>query len=368
MIPVLSVLLCVVIAVSCSKSGGGGSNPPGGGGGTAKDTILVNLGTNIILPAYQQLSTGVTALDGAVIAFNAAPTLTTLATAQDVFKTAYKNWAACSQFEFGPAADAFLTTHFTNAFPTDTLTIKSNVNGATYSIDGLGNFAAQGFPALDYLLFAYGNDASLARFTSDAHAAGAKLYLAALTASLKSKTTAVVNAWTSTYLTKFSNATGVDAGSSLSLLLNAYVMDFDVTLQNYKIGIPIGTYGPTTLPKAPAKVEAYYSGLSDQLLIAQVQAFQKIYLGGSGGGVDDKVAATSVQKNGVSLNEAIKNQLAAVLAKMQALPEPLSTGVQNNSTLITDAYTEVRKLTVLLKVDMSSALGVKISFQDDDGD
>jgi len=53
---------------------------------------------------------------------------------------------------------------------------------------------------------------------------------------------------------------------------------------------------------------------------------------------------------------------------MQALPEPLSSAVQSGATAVTDAYTEIRKMTVLYKVDMCSALGVKISFQDDDGD
>jgi len=368
LIPVSVTLVCIVLAVACSKSGGGGGTPPPTG---TKDEVLVNLGTNIILPSYQQLSASTATLDAAVTAFNASPSLTTLTAVQGAFKDAYKKWAACSEFEFGPAADQFLTTHFTNAFPTDTVLIKGNVNGAVYVIDGISNFSAQGFPALDYLLFAYGNDAVIARFTTDAHAAGAKQYLAALSASLKTKTAAVTNAWSTTggnYLAKFINATGVDAGSSLSLLLNAYVLDFDVNLQNYKIGIPIGIYGPTTLPKSPAKVEAVYSGLSDQLLIAQVQAFQNIYLGAADKGIDDKVAATNAQKNGGSLNDAIKTQLTAVLTRMQGLPEPLSLGITNNNTTINDAFTEVRKMTVLLKVDMSSALGIKISFADDDGD
>ncbi|RFM25819.1 imelysin family protein [Deminuibacter soli] len=363
-----SALCAAVVLFSCSKSGNNDTTPPPtGGGNSGGDTVLVNLGTNVILPAYQQLGTGTAALDAAITAFNAAPTATTLTAAQNAFKTAYKNWAAISEFEFGPAADLFLTTHFTNSFPTDTALIKSNTAGATYAIDGLANYAAQGFPAIDYLLFGNGNDAVLARFTTSANAAGAKQYLAALSGSIKTKAAAVATAWSpagGNYLARFTKATGVDAGSSLSLLLNAYVLDFDVNLQNYKVGIPIGLYGPSMLPKAPTKVEGYYSGLSDQLLIAQAQAYQKIYLAG----LNAKVAATKAQNNGASLNDVITNQLTTLITKFQALPEPLSTGVSNNASSINDAYTEIRKMTVLLKVDMSSALGIKISFQDDDGD
>jgi len=369
LISLFSVAACMtIILISCSKSNTGSTPPPNNGG---TDETLVNIGTNIIVPSYQQLSTNAATLDAAVSAFNTNPTLTTLADAQNAFKSAYKSWAAVSEFEFGPATDLFLTTHFTNAFPTDTVTIINNINGASYAIDGLGNYAAQGFPAIDYLLFAYGNDAALARFSTNANASGAKQYLATLTSSLKTKSAAVLNKWSASggnYLDKFNKATGVDAGSSLSLLVNALLLDFDVNLQNYKIGIPIGLYGPSVLPKSPTKVEGYYSGLSSQLLIAQVQACQNIYLGGSGSGLDDKVAATNAQKGEGTLNNAMKSQWATLITKMQALPEPLSAGVENESPAINDAFTEVRKMTVMLKVDMSSALGVKISFQDDDGD
>jgi uncharacterized protein len=359
------VILCLALVFfSCSKS----SDKPNTGPPTGTpDATLTSLGTNIIVPAYQQLAATTAALDAAVTAFNANPASGTLTDVQTAFKTAYTSWAATSEFEFGPATDLFLATHFINSFPTDTVTIRNNVKGAAYAIDGLGNYAAQGFPALDYMLFANGNVTTLARFTTDANAGGAKQYLAALSSSLKTKAAAVSITWSASggnYLKTFINATGVDAGSSLSLMANAYVQDFDVNLQNYKIGIPIGMYGPSILPKSPTKVEGYYSGLSDQLLIRQVQTIQNIYLGG----LDDKVAATSAVYNGQPLNDVIKAELTTLLTKIQALPDPLSDGIINNSPAINDAYTEIRKTTVLLKVDMPSALGIKISFQDDDGD
>lgn len=363
----VGVIGLTTLIVSCGKSGGKSES------GNTTDSVLINLGTNVILPSYQQVSASTADMDAAVTAFVAAPSSPTLTSLQTAFKTSYKSWGAVSEFEFGPAADLSLTTHFVNSFPADTGIITGNINGAAYVIDGLGNYAAQGFPALDFLLFANGNAYVLSRFTTGSHATGAKQYLSALSASLKTKTAAVATAWSPSggnYLATFNKKTGVDAGSSLSLLVNAYVKDFDVTLQNFKIGIPIGLYGPNVLPKSPAKVEAYYSGYSVQLLIAQMQAIQNIYLGsaGTGLGLDDKVAATGAQRSGVPLNDAIKNQITTLTAKIQALPEPLSTGVQNGATSINDAYTEVRKMTVLLKVDMCSALGIRISFQDDDGD
>ena len=346
----------VLFLAACSKSGGTTNN---GGDNGSPDTSLVKLG-NAITASYQGLAANIAPLDAAAVAFAAAPSPSTLTAVQDAFKLAYKSWETVSQFEFGPATDKYLTTHFTNAFPTDTNLIKANMGGTSYVIDGLGNFAAQGFPALDYLLFAYGNDATLARFTTD----GARQYLKALTASLKTKSADVASTCSSTYKDKFGKGKGTDAGSSLSLLANSFVFDWDVNLQNYEVGIPIGIYGPTTLPKAPAKVEGYYSGLSVELLAAHAFAFVAIY----NSGINDKVKASSAQSNGQPLNTAITAQWTTLTTKVTTLPNPLSTGIQNNDPAINAFFTEIRKMTVLLKVDMSSALGIKISFQDDDGD
>ncbi len=349
---------------ACSKSGSdaGPTSPPAAG-----DTALNNVAVNTIIPAYQQLATASASLDVSAAAFASAPGLRSLQAVQTDFKAAYTAWAGVSELEFGPATDALLTTHFLNSFPTDTVTIRNNINGAVYAIDGLGNFAAQGFPAIDYLLFANGNDAVIDRFSGDEHAAGARAYLLALTATIRKKANAVAVAWPASggnYLATFVKGTGTDAGSSLSLLVNAYVLDFDVNLQNFKFGIPIGLYGPSVLPKSPAKVEAYYSGLSIDLLLAQTKTFQRLYASF----LQSKVAAAAVEQNGKDLSVVISNEWTTLAAAFQALPGSLPDAIVAADPSVMHAYTEIRKTTVLLKVDMSSALGIKISFQDDDGD
>ncbi len=362
-------VVCTGIFIACSKSSsnnGGGTNPGG-----SSDATLANIGLNIIIPSYQNLSTAATTFDAAVTAFNEGPTIAGLSDIQAKFTVVYKAWEACSEFEFGPGSDQTLMTTTINVFPTDTVLLNANISSGSYTIDGISNLKAQGFPAIDFLLFGSDNNSVLARFTTGSKAASAKQYLAAVTSSVKAKAGAVVNAWLETggnYINKFVTNTGVNSGSSLNLLVNALVHDYDVVLKNYKIGIPFGKYGPNTIPQDPTKVEAFYSGQSLQLLVLNVQAIQNIYTGGTGLGLDDKVAATSAQSNGQLLNTVITAQLSTVIAKLQAIASPLSGAIQSNSTAVADAYTEVQKLVVLLKVDMCSALGVKIAFQDDDGD
>ena len=358
------VAVAIIILFSCSKNNNDNPNPPAGAG----DSALVNIGTNIILLSYQDLAAKTSAMDAAITTFVQSPDAGKLASAQAAFKAAYLSWETCSEYEFGPAADQSLATNTINVFPTDTAIIKNNISSGNYTIDGIGNLKAQGFPALDFLLFGTDNNSVLNRFTSDAAAANAKKYLSAIAASLKTKSATVLAAWTGSYINTFKNATGVNAGSSLSLLVNAFVYDYDVVLKTYKLGIPFGKFGPTAVPQAPAKVEAYYSGISLQLMIQQVKALQNIYLGGTGYGLDDKIIASKAQKNGVPLNDVIVAQFNTLLVKLNALSDPLAAAIVNNNTAVGEAYTEAGKLVVLLKVDLSSALGIKISFQDDDGD
>ena len=355
----------LIILFSCSKSNNGTDVPPPTGNG---DSALVNISSTIIVPAYQALATSTASLDAAVAAFTQLPNNNTLAAAQGAFKAAYLAWENCSGFQFGPAADQLLVTNTINVFPTDSNVIKTNISTGSYTIDGIANVKAQGFPGIDFLLFNANNAVTLARYTTDGAAANAKKYLTDITASIKTKAAVVSKAWSDTYLAKFNAATGVDAGSSLSLLTNAFVQDYDVVLKNYKLGIPIGKYGPSVLPQAPAKVEAYYSGISLLLLVQQVKALQNVFTGGAGYGFDDKLTAVKAQKNGQPLKDVINAQFAALLARLAVLQDPLSSAITTNFSAVNDAYSEAGKLVVLIKVDLSSALGVKISFQDDDGD
>ena len=153
-------------------------------------------------------------------------------------------------------------------------------------------------------------------------------------------------------------------------MLNQLVYDYEV-LKNYEVGIPAGVQSMGTL--YPQKVQAYYSQMSVQLALLHIQALQNIYLGksasGDGLGFDDYLdAAGAKYSDGTSLNATIKTQFATAITKLQALSDPFSTQITTNTTAVTAAYTELQKLTVLLKTDMSSSLGILITYGDNDGD
>lgn len=362
--PALIAASVFLLIQSCGKSDG---TKPSDNSSFDRKAMLTNIGTNIIIPAYTSFQADATALDAAVTAFNSAPDITKLAALQAAFQITYKQWQSTSIFDFGPAEQISFRSN-TNTYPADVAQITTNINAGTYNPDLLVNLPAKGLPAMDYLLFGTGadNNAILLQYTTDSKAANRKTYLAALSAELKANATTVLNGWNGAYKNTYLNADGTDQGSSAGLLVNQLVYDYEI-LKNYEIGIPVGIQSMGTT--FPQKVQAYYSKMSVQLALLHLQAIQNVYMGGSGSGFDDYLDKINAKyTNGTSLNTVIKNQFAAATTKLQALTDPLSANITSNPTAVTAAYTELQKLTVLLKTDMPSSLGILITYGDNDGD
>jgi len=365
-ISALSLTACMVITISCSKSDTG-TNNPGKSDSFDRKGLLTNVSSNIIIPAYASFQISVNALNDAILAFNAAPDAAKLTTAQNALVAAYKQWQSTSQYEVGPAAQVNFRVNV-NTYPADTKQINDNITAGTYNPDLLANLAAKGLPAIDYLLFGTGtsNTAILAQYTTDAQAAKRKTYLATLIAETKKLTDGVVSSWSGTYQTTFVNANGTDVGSSLGQLVNQLVYDYEI-IKNYEIGIPAGVQSMGTT--FPEKVQGYYDKTSLQLTLLHLQAVQNLYLGKDGLGLDDYLVKVNAKyTDGKPLNDVIKAQFATADAKLKTLTDPLADNIRSNPTAVKAAYTELQKLTVLLKTDMTSSLGILITFGDNDGD
>ena len=64
----------------------------------------------------------------------------------------------------------------------------------------------------------------------------------------------------------------------------------------------------------------------------------------------------------------IDNQFAEIVAALNGLNDPLSNEVVVNNAQGHETYDKLQQLVPLIKVDMTSALGVLITYQDNDGD
>jgi predicted lipoprotein len=332
-----------------------------------KAGMLSNMANTVIVPEYEALKTSVDNLKVAGDAFASNSNLTSLTTLQSAFLQAYTAYQKISVFEFGPADNELVRANF-NTFPCDTVEINSKIASNNMSLTTIADLDSKGFPAIDFLLYANGNNNVLAKFTTDANASNAINYLNAVILELKQKTDNLVAAWAS-YDDTFTSNTSSDVGSSIGNLVNQLSYDLEL-LKNAKIGIPSGAKSLGTA--LPEKAEGFYSTQSLALVKVHLNTIENVYLGnGTAGdqlGFDDYLIHLGAMYTSGPLNDAIKGKFASAKAKLNAIPETLSQSVINNNTLVTEAYNELQQLVVLIKVDMTSALGVAITYQDNDGD
>lgn len=333
--------------------------------------LLSQVGNALILPNYEDLSIRVGLLESASTDFQASPSVATLGNLQTRFQDAYLDWVHCSTFELGPAAERSFRAHV-NTFPTDTSQIQQNIQSGNYDLATASNLDAKGLPALDYLLHGLANSAvgTVDQFNDPVEGPALKSYLNDVVSDLKTMTDEVFQAWQGGYTSTFVQAEGTDVGSSLGKLVNQLNFDYEI-LKKPRLGIPLGTQ--TLGTPLPEKVEAVYSEMSLELMRTHFEAISNIYHGKSraevdGYGFHEALLALGATYNGGQLADAIAAQINATRSALAAIPGPLASTVVNNPGPAESAYQEVQKLLVLFKTDMSSSLGVLITYVDNDGD
>jgi predicted lipoprotein len=368
---VLSALFVLLFFVQCKKDKEEDTCPDSS---FDKAAMLSNFNDNLILPAYAELKNTTDSLAILTNNFLDSTSPASLLELQLQFLKAYEKFQNVSVYEFGPADQQVFRSNL-NTFPCDTAQINSKIAAADYFLDAATDIDAKGFPAIDFLIYGSNGNAAtiLNRFTLAANSDEARNYLIALVNDIKIKTDLVVSSWSpsgANYSATFTGNTGSNVGSSIGILVNQLSFDLEI-LKNAKIGIPAGKKSMGT--PLPNKVEAFYSKESLKLAIKNLESIENLYLGKSLQGIDDigfddYVTHLNVQHPSGALNDVIKNKFISSRTALASIPNPLNESVVNAPTQVNTAYLELQQLIVLLKVDMTSALGVLITYQDNDGD
>lgn len=338
--------------------------------------MLTNYADEIIIPRIAALSLSLILFESSVQQFAVTPSIGLLNEARIFYGTAYTQYQECSMLAFGPGLiDGVPFTERFNTFPTNTTTINANVtNGTAVSVSPR---SAVGFPAVDYLLFSEhgtSNDDVLALFITDPLATNRKAYLQELAMEMKTTSAQIEQAWLATggnYRQEFIDNTGTAEGTSISLLINDFNFDFEI-LKNFKFKIPLGKFnGGVVLPE---KVEAFYSGGSAQLAQRQTEAFKKLYEGmgtngTNGPGLYEYLTCLETEgTSGALLADEISDQFESIVQAVNAVQDPMSESLITDFTTVDNAYLQMQMMVPKIKYEMTSALGVQINYQDNDGD
>jgi hypothetical protein len=188
-----------------------------------------------------------------------------------------------------------------------------------------------------------------------------------IVAELKNNFDQIVAEWNGSYFEEFVNSEGTSAGSSVSQLYNSFVRDYE-NLKNFKVELPAGLTAGQPNPDGTL-VEAYYSGISTELIEEHWESSKNIWYGRTRSaedliGFEEYLASVM---GGPALIETTKAAIVDINLEIMELPDgPLSENV--DSPELVTLRDELQANTANFKSSMSSLLGISITFSSGDGD
>ncbi len=375
----------IVMVFSCTKDGLGDNSPTAELPETSSEVeapnnptsptafnradLLTNWADNIIFPAYDQFNTEILQLKTAFDTFTNDPNQAHLSLARAQWLETYKAWQHIEMFNIGKAEEIYFNNKM-NIYPTNTERLENNIATAEYDLNNANNFAAQGFPALDYMLFGLGeNDAQILNtYLENSQYSD---YLLVLIETMVSNTNTIREAWIQE-VESFKASTENTATSSLNKLTNDFIYYYEKGLRTNKIGIPAGVFSGSPLQ---GNVEAYYGKtyskiLAQEALKAVCNFFAGKAFGSNSEGQSFKTYLNYLNstKNGDDLSGLIESKLQNAQIKLDSLNDNFALQIEDDNTALLLTFDALQEAVILLKVDMLQALSINVDYADADGD
>lgn len=366
----LSLVIAFLSLVSCSSDDGGAStNEPD----FDRGSLLENWADNIIIPSYENFADHTADLNAKTSAFTQDPSETTLAELRDSYREAYLEFQTVALFGMGQA-ETLNYRMFLNTYPVDVTTVQEKIGENTYNLQLPSSFDEQGFPALDLLINGLAEDdaAILEHYTSHANAAAYREYLEAVSTRINALTMEVLADWQDGYRDDFVANTASSSTGSVDRFTNDYIMYYEKHLRSGKIGIPAGAFTGNPVPE---NVEARFSDdLSKELYLKALETVENFFNGNhfesdeTGPSYKHYLDYLNVVKNSSDLSSLINSQFQAIEEQAENLNPDFEEQIETNNSVMLEAFDELQRNVVLLKVDMLQALSISVDYVDADGD
>ena len=359
-LPVVALIACLAWATMACKDST--SDETGGSAAFDRSAMLAHYADSLIVPAYDGWLAATQALHQQAEAFAASPAPNTRAELQRLWLEAVRAWQWAAPYDFGPANQPTgKLTQEVATFPADAAGIERYIAAGDNSLNNFDR-ATRGHYAIEYLI--HGPEAD--KLATEANR---RAYLLALTAHLQRLAQQTRSAWT-TYRPLFVGNAGTDAGSSTTTLFNEFNVHYEL-LKNFKFGLPLGQRAGQTQAE-PQRVEAYYSGQSLALAREHFRVTEHVYYGRTkrgtdGPGFDDYVRSTA---GGAELLQQTETQLRVAQQALNTIADSpsLAEQIRANASQPQAAFQELLKLTRFFKSEISSRLGLAITYSSGDGD
>ncbi len=295
--------------------------------------------------------------------FNSSINQSNLDAVRVAYKDAYIAYQAAAVHNYYATVNKNLV-NITNLFPVDVDILSKLIVDESYNFNTSAQERANGFPALDYLLYSQADIISY--FNYDLKRGN---FMLELVKAMKATSDALTEQWTGNLRENFIGNGGTGIGSSISVQLNEVLLYYEENIRENKIGIPIGRLGPNDSPITPdpTKIEGYYQSLQAEnenfaliLIKEAITEIEDMYLGETFDGIDKKgYDDLLLAREQPSIDSDIQDQFRAIYNELEN-----RTSISGNS----DLYDAVQGLVTLFKSDLLPVLNIQDADGLNDGD
>ena len=311
--------------------------------------------------AYAEFEVELTDFDNRTQAYFNTPSGPGLIALQESFTRTYTAWQRLSPVLTGEAERLRLRARI-NTYPTDVDLIRENSSTGDFNLELPSNTAAQGFPALEYLLFAQTSNGTSSIDPTHPDVAANRAYFRALVITISSLTVEAAEEWRGASAEAYIANDGNSATASIDRTVNDFLFYYERNLRAGKVGIPAGVFSDDPLPEL---VESVYQGQSRDYLLAALRASEDFF---TNHGLADYLDALDVVRDGQPLSQTISEQFVTAGRLAEGYENDFEEIVRTDNVRMLELYDALQRNVIFLKVDMLQALNINVDYVDADGD
>ena len=379
--------------------GSAGSSPMGGEAGgdaeggaapmdaTPRTQLLNALQANVYLPTYESFVNSSTALKEAAVAWDAEPSDENLENLKEAWKTAMNDWQKAEVMQVGPAGaaerrvggmdyrDRIYSFPVVNSCRVD----QELVRGAFTESEWVENaqFNVRGLDAMEYLIFGMtdentcpsvsginrNGDWSALQATSDELTSRRTAYARVLAEGIVADAETLAAAWQGTDGTfghAFVNAS--EPFSSQKEVLDqvfAGMFYADKFIKDLKLAKPAGITDDCANNTCPDSVESKWAEQSKTNLLANLEAFKMLFLGGaddSSYGFDDLL----IEEGAPELADRMVVKIDAAIAAVSGIESSVEAQLTADEETVRAGHAAVRDITDDLKTQFVTVLNLSV--------
>ena len=334
--------------------------------------VVKALAHDVILPELADSATQARAMQDALRAFEAEPTVARLDEARTAWARARQPWKIAAPTLFGPGRDVATAIDW---FPIDRTKIDALLASADpVTPDGVGLLGAsrRGFHTIELLLFDDADasyDSSLTLASADPTAIRRRAFLTSLAGDVAERLETLYAAWTpGAELEGFTApGHGTSPYPNVRAAIDAVVNESITTAERAAnlLADPLGlTSGGEPRPDLAESL------LSDEAigdLAANIRGIRNLYLG-SRTGTDGQGVTVLVKERSPNLDVRLRTSITAAEDRLAAVPRPFRAALVARDPSVNAAYEAVRDIKRLASTELVANLGATIKFSDNDGD